>query len=172
MQTLYSPGQALRITGDGGSQISRQSSHEGGNVVNLKQWPPLPARKYSWYSFLLEAESTPGLLICDWVLKRTALADVPFVPHIDLWEPCCLVKVPDGPQTSWCPLAPKRSSPDTHVWVQPNFHTHKECGLRFLTLLHTSYTVDCLTARPKAIVQTERVIIFTFAPCIFLTFIY
>ena len=33
---------------------------DGGKVVNLTHRPPLPCRKYSWYSFLLEAESTPG----------------------------------------------------------------------------------------------------------------
>jgi hypothetical protein len=43
-----------------GSQISRQSTYEGGKVVSPTHWPPLPPRKYSWYSFLLEAESTPG----------------------------------------------------------------------------------------------------------------
>jgi len=29
-------------------------------VVSPLHWPPLPLRKYSWYSFLLEAESTTG----------------------------------------------------------------------------------------------------------------
>jgi hypothetical protein len=33
----------------------------GGKVVSLRHRPPLPPRKYFWYSFLLEAESTPGL---------------------------------------------------------------------------------------------------------------
>ena len=47
---------------------------------------------------------------------------------------------------SWCPLAPRRRIPDTHVCVKPKLHIHKECGLRFLPLFHTSYTVDCLTA--------------------------
>jgi hypothetical protein len=41
-------------------KIYRQSAHEGGKVVSPTHRPPLPARKYSWYSFLLEAESTPG----------------------------------------------------------------------------------------------------------------
>jgi hypothetical protein len=27
-------------------------------LFSLTYWPPLPPRKYSWYSFLLEAEST------------------------------------------------------------------------------------------------------------------
>jgi hypothetical protein len=28
-----------------------------------------------------------------------ALINEPFVPHINLWEPCNFTKVPDGPQT-------------------------------------------------------------------------
>jgi hypothetical protein len=30
----------------------RQSAHEGGKVVSPTHQPPLPPRKYSWYSFL------------------------------------------------------------------------------------------------------------------------
>ena len=33
---------------------------DGDKVVSLTHRPPLPPRKYSWYSFMLEAESTPG----------------------------------------------------------------------------------------------------------------
>jgi len=39
--------------------ISRQSSHEGGKAVGSTHRPPLNPRKYPWYSFPLEAESTP-----------------------------------------------------------------------------------------------------------------
>ena len=36
------------------------AAQDGGKVVSLTHRPPLPSRKYSWYSLLLEAESTPG----------------------------------------------------------------------------------------------------------------
>jgi len=34
-------------------------AHEGGKVVSHVHRLLVPPRKYSWYSFLLEAESTP-----------------------------------------------------------------------------------------------------------------
>ena len=36
------------------------TAQDGGKVVSLTHRPPLPPGKSSWYSFLLEAESTPG----------------------------------------------------------------------------------------------------------------
>jgi hypothetical protein len=40
------------------SRISRQTAHEGGNVVNPTHRPPLPPREDPWYSLLLESESS------------------------------------------------------------------------------------------------------------------
>ena len=40
-------------------RISRQSAHEYGQFVRSTHRPPLPSKRYPWYSFLLEAESTP-----------------------------------------------------------------------------------------------------------------
>jgi hypothetical protein len=33
---------------------------DGGEVVSFKRQPPFTAQDDSWYSFMLEAESTPG----------------------------------------------------------------------------------------------------------------
>jgi hypothetical protein len=53
------------------------------------------------------------------------------VTHIDLWEPCWFTKSSRWPPHLyfWCPLVPRRRNPDTHVWVRPQLHTHKECGV-------------------------------------------
>ena len=44
------------------ASIARHSAHEGGEVVSPTHRPSLPPspRRYAWYSFLLEAESTAG----------------------------------------------------------------------------------------------------------------
>ena len=62
-QYLYMPGQALRVPGGRGSQISRESAHEGGKVVSPKHRLTLPPRKYSWYSFLLRGWVDPRAIV-------------------------------------------------------------------------------------------------------------
>jgi len=58
-QSIYRHGQAFRLPEGWGSQTWRQSAHEVGKVASPRYRPPLPPTKYSWYSFLLNAESTP-----------------------------------------------------------------------------------------------------------------
>ena len=103
-QSLYRPGQALRVPGGWGSQISRQSAHEGGKVVSPTHRPHLHPSKYSWLSFLLEAESVPGPLrhsdITKWGIEPATFRVVAqclnqllhHIPHINnLLKPTCYV---------------------------------------------------------------------------------
>jgi len=57
---MYKPGQTLRVPGGCDFQISRQSANERGKVASPTHRSPLPHSKYTWYSFMIEAESTPG----------------------------------------------------------------------------------------------------------------
>jgi hypothetical protein len=61
-------GKAVPVTGRGGS-LGCETSRitlldnrliDGGEVVSLTRRPPFTPQEDSWYSFLLEAESTPG----------------------------------------------------------------------------------------------------------------
>ena len=57
-QFLHFAGHALRVPGFGVSQVSRLSVNECSKFISPKKHPPYPPRDYSWYSFLLEAESS------------------------------------------------------------------------------------------------------------------
>ena len=108
-----------------------------------------------WCFLFLPKQSwmTDWSIDCDWVRDLTVPMHLGFnwralcAPYQFVWALllCWSSRWPPD-LYSWCPLAPRRRSPDTRVWVKPKFHIHKECGQRFHPLLHTSYTMDCLTA--------------------------
>jgi len=62
-QSLYRARQALRVPGVWNSHNSSQSAHKGSKVVSPTHQLPSPPREYFWYSFQLEAESTPGAIV-------------------------------------------------------------------------------------------------------------
>jgi hypothetical protein len=106
--THYSPGEDLKVPG-WGFQISRQSPHEGGKVVSLTHCPPLPHRKYSWYSFLLTGLLDPRATVRPEGLYQWRITVIPSgiepasfrlvarcfnqlrhrVPHISIYTLCC-----------------------------------------------------------------------------------
>ena len=51
-RSLYRPGKALGLQEFQAPRISRQSAYKSGKVVSHTHWPPLPPRRYSWYSCL------------------------------------------------------------------------------------------------------------------------
>jgi len=61
-------GKAVQLQAWGGPEGSRKlrfpdfmtTTQDVGKVISRMHWPPLPPRKYTWYTFLLDAESTPG----------------------------------------------------------------------------------------------------------------
>jgi hypothetical protein len=44
-------------------RICRQLARVGGKVVSPRHWPSLPPKKYSRYSYLLEAKPTPRAIV-------------------------------------------------------------------------------------------------------------
>ena len=61
-------GKAVPLQAWSGPECSRKlrfpdfttAAQDGGKFISLTHRSPLPPRKYTWYSFLLDAESTPG----------------------------------------------------------------------------------------------------------------
>ena len=123
--TLY---QLLRLTASAVIRFTREEQ-----MIGIKPHFPCRPLLIDWFTIGFET-----------LRSRCTLVSVygPFVPHIILWEPCSFAGIPDSPQTYTLdvPWLLEGGRPDTHVWGKSKLHTHKECGLRFHPLLHTSYT--------------------------------
>jgi hypothetical protein len=123
VQGKGNPVQALTVPGEGDSQISRRSAHEGGKVVSPTHRPPLPPQgKYSWYSFLLESWFDPRAILrseglCQWKIPVTpsGIESATFCPVA---------------QAAVCSLQPGPYSSLTAPNLQPtaNQHRNDQCG--------------------------------------------
>jgi len=84
--SLYRLGQALRILEGCDSQISRQLAN-GGKVVSLTIWPPLPPEKIPGIHFCYRLSQTQGYGaaegLCQWKIPMTPSRPGRYIP----WYP-------------------------------------------------------------------------------------
>ena len=122
--SLHRPGQALRVPGGLGSQISRHSAHEDGKIFSPTYRPPLPPTKYSMLISVRgwvnpQGHSATGRIISmkhfnDTICNRTRDSSVCESSAwtncvtardstvMNLKEPCPLMQMNRPVQNRWC----------------------------------------------------------------------
>jgi hypothetical protein len=94
----------------------------------------LDKRKIFWLCQKLNPQYIP-YRVTDWRLgSRPHGPDAtrPFVPHINLWEPCYFTKIPDGPQTYSLNVLWHQDGAQIHMYQKSKLRTHKECWPRYI----------------------------------------
>ena len=95
-QSHYRSGQPLRAPGGWGSQISRQSAHEGDKVVSPMQWLPLPHWKCSWTHFCYWLSRSQGHSAAGRIISMKTFKDIIGNRTRDL-PACSAVSQPTAP---------------------------------------------------------------------------
>jgi hypothetical protein len=89
-------------------------------VVSPTHRPPLPPRKFSWYSFLLEAESTEGYSLAERIKSMKISGDT-IRNRIRYLPACSAVLHPIVPRRKCGRDNMKASFEEIVVWIQLGF---------------------------------------------------